>query len=44
MHAPATAALGSQTPIEAKKLRNDVATQKAMTMGVNPDLVQSQLA
>ena len=43
MHAPATAALGSQTPLEAKKLRNDVATQKAMTMGVNPDLVQSQL-
>ena len=30
--------------LEAKKLRNDVATQKAMTMGVNPDLVQSQLA
>ena len=44
MDAPATLALGSQTPIEAKRHRSNVATQKAMTMGVNPDLVQSQLA
>ena len=43
MNAPATAALGSQTPQEAKQLRFNVATQKAMAMGVNPDLVANQI-
>tara|TARA_S200002703_G_scaffold81751_1_gene70484 strand:- start:187 stop:663 length:477 start_codon:yes stop_codon:yes gene_type:complete len=35
--------IGSQTPIENKKFRTDVATQKAMTMGINPNLILNAL-
>ena len=43
MNSPATAALGSMTPPEMQKFRNDIATSKAMAMGVNPDLAQNAL-
>ena len=42
--APAIAAMGNMTPPEIAKQRADVATMKAMTMGVNPDLVENQLS
>ena len=42
MDTPATLALGSMTPPESEKFRSDIATGKAMAMGTNPDLVQSQ--
>jgi hypothetical protein len=36
-------AMGNQTPIESKKFRTDIATQKAMTMGINPNLILNAL-
>ena len=42
MNTPATLTLGSMTPPEGAKFRNDIATGKAMAMGTNPDLVQNQ--
>ena len=44
MGAPATLAMGNMSPPQAEKLRSDVAVQKAMTMGVAPELVQEQLS
>lgn len=35
--------IGSQTPIESKKFRTDIATQKAMTVGINPNLILNAL-
>lgn len=35
--------IGSQTEIESKKFRADIATQKAMSMGINPNLVLNAL-
>ena len=43
MNTPATLALGNMNPPEAAKFRNDIATSKAMAMGINPDIVQSQV-
>lgn len=43
MNTPATAAMGSMTPPEEQKFRNDIAVGKAQSMGVNPDLAQNQL-
>ena len=43
MNAPATAAMGNMTPPEMEKFRSDIATGKAMAMGLNPDLAQNAL-
>ena len=43
MNAPATLAMGNMSPPDMAKFRQDIATGKAMAMGVNPDLVQSQM-
>ena len=42
--APATLAMGNMSPPEQSKFRQDIATGKAMSMGVNPDLVQNQVS
>ena len=39
----AIAAIGNKTGVEAKKFRTDIATQKAMTMGINPNLILNAL-
>jgi hypothetical protein len=41
---PAIAAMGNMSPPEIAGHRANVATMKAMTMGVNPDLVQNKLS
>ena len=43
MNSPATLAMGNMSPPDAERFRSDIATGKAMTMGVNPDLVQNQV-
>ena len=43
MNAPATLAMGNMSPPDMAKFRQDIATSKAMAMGVNPDLVQNQV-
>ena len=43
MQAPATLAMGNMSPPDMAKFRQDIATSKAMAMGVNPDLVQNQV-
>ena len=44
MNAPATLAMGNMTgPPQMEQFRSDIATSKAMAMGVNPDLVQNQI-
>lgn len=35
--------IGDQNEIDAKKFRTDIATQKAMSMGINPNLVLNAL-
>ena len=42
--APATLAMGNMSPPEQAKFRQDIATGKAMSMGVNPDLVAEQVS
>ena len=44
MNTPATLALGNMNPPDAAKFRSDIATSKAMAMGVNPDIVQNQMS
>lgn len=44
MGAPATAAMGSMNDIETAKFRQDIATGKAMAMGMNPDLISNQVS
>ena len=44
MQTPGLDKLGSMTSIENDQFRSDIATQKAMTIGVNPDLVQNQIS
>ena len=43
MQAPATLAMGNMSPPQVEQFRSDIATGKAMAMGVNPDLVQNQI-
>jgi len=43
MNAPATLAMGNMPPSEMAAFRTDIATGKAMAMGVNPDLVMNQV-
>ena len=42
--APATAAMGNMSPPEQAKFRQDIATGKAMSMGINPDLVANEVS
>ena len=42
--APATMAMGNMSPPEQAKMRQDIATGKAMSMGINPDLVAEQVS
>ena len=42
--APATLAMGNMSPPQQEKMRSDVATGKAMAMGVAPELVQDQIS
>ena len=44
MNAPATLAMGNMSPPDMAKFRQDIATSKAMAMGVNPDLVQNNMS
>ena len=44
MNAPATLAMGNMSPPEMEQFRSDIATGKAMAMGMNPDLVQNQIS
>ena len=44
MNAPATLAMGNMSPPQQEKFRSDIATGKAMAMGLNPDLAQNQIA
>ena len=44
MNAPATLAMGNMSPPDMAKFRQDIATGKAMAMGVNPDIVQNQMS
>ena len=44
MQAPATLAMGNMSPPDMAKFRQDIATSKAMAIGVNPDLVQNQVS
>ena len=39
---PATAMMGQMNDAQSKKMRQDIATGKAMAMGVNPNLAQYQ--
>jgi hypothetical protein len=43
MQAPATLAMGNMSPPDMAKFRQDIATSKAMAMGINPDLIQNQV-
>ena len=43
MNSPATLAMGNMSPPQMEQFRSDIATGKAMAMGINPDLVQNQL-
>jgi hypothetical protein len=43
MNSPATLAMGNMSPPDAERFRSDIATGKAMTMGINPDLIQNQV-
>ena len=43
MNSPATLAMGNMSPPQLEQFRSDIATGKAMAMGVNPDLVQNQI-
>ena len=40
---PATLAMGNMSPPEVAQFRQNIATGKAMAMGVNPDLVQNEV-
>ena len=42
--APATAAMGNMSPPEQAKFRQDIATGKAMSIGINPDLVANEVS
>ena len=44
MNAPATLAMGNMSPPDQAKFRTDIATGKAMAIGVNPDLVMNQVS
>ena len=44
MKTPGLDKMGSMTSIENDQFRSDIATGKAMAMGVNPDLVQNQMS
>ena len=44
MNTPATLAMGNMNDAEMESFRNDIATGKAMAMGVNPDLAQNNVA
>ena len=44
MQAPATLAMGNMSPPQMEQFRSDIATGKAMAMGVNPDLIQNQIS
>ena len=44
MNTPATLAMGNMSPPDQAKFRQDIATGKAIAMGVNPDLVQNQIS
>ena len=44
MNAPATLAMGNMSPPQMEQFRSDIATSKAMAMGINPDLVQNQVS
>ena len=44
MNAPATLALGNMNGPDMAKFREDIATGKAMAMGVNPDLAQNRVS
>ena len=44
MNTPALDMLGSMNSVEDTKFRQDIATGKAMGMGVNPDLVAEQVS
>ena len=44
MQAPATLAMGNMSPPDMAAFRQDIATSKAMAMGINPDLVQNQVS
>ena len=44
MNTPATLAMGNMSPPQMEQFRSDIATGKAMAMGVNPDLVQNQIS
>ena len=41
---PATLAMGNMSPPEEAAFRQDIATGKAMAMGINPDLVQNAVS
>ena len=41
---PATLAMGNMSPPDQEVFRSHIATGKAMTMGVNPDLAQNSLS
>ena len=43
MNSPATLAMGNMSPVQMDAFRADIATGKAMAMGVNPDLVMNQV-
>jgi len=43
MNSPATLAMGNMSPPQMAAFRADIATGKAMAMGVNPDLVMNQV-
>lgn len=44
MNAPATLAMGNMSPPQMEQFRSDIATGKAMAMGINPDLVQNEIS
>ena len=43
MNSPATLAMGNMSPPQMAAFRADIATGKAMAMGINPDLVMNQV-
>ena len=43
MNAPATLAMGNMSPPQQEKFRSDIATGKAMAMGINPALAQNEI-
>ena len=44
MNTPATLAMGNMSPPQMEQFRSDIATGKAMAMGINPDLAQNKIA